>query len=217
MENIFSVGKREYRLQSLKNKTFYEALVQGKFQKPTSMNYWGKKCKVTSTELETLYVKRVTIETVSKIVEFNYKLLHNLIVTNRYLNKFKKDVSPLCKICSEEETVEHMLFTCKIVTDIWAIFEKCFGCKLNWKLIMFGYPYGTNYTDFIERNVNCVMYAMYKYKIRCKMKDENFNCNYMKRCIIFEMKCLMQVKSVSQNNMNSKITDLIDLLQKSLE
>ena len=63
----------------------------------------------------------VTIET--KIREFQYKLLNDIVFTNEKLFRFKMIDSPLCTFCKKDvESLENLLFHCTFVESFWKTF-----------------------------------------------------------------------------------------------
>ena len=57
---------------------------------------------------------------VSKHRSFQYKLLHRAIVTNIQLERWKIKDSKMCTFCGEqEETIKHLMYTCRYVILIW--------------------------------------------------------------------------------------------------
>lgn len=64
----------------------------------------------------------VTVET--KIREFQYKILNDIVYTNYKLFRFKIIESPLCTFCQkEDESLEHLLFHCTITKNFWLAFS----------------------------------------------------------------------------------------------
>ena len=52
--------------------------------------------------------------------EFQYRILNCIIFTNEKLNLIGVVESPNCTFCQEEtESVEHLLFCCRISPDFW--------------------------------------------------------------------------------------------------
>ena len=52
--------------------------------------------------------------------EFQYRILNCIIFTNEKLNLIGVVESPNCTFCQEEaESVEHLLFSCRISFDFW--------------------------------------------------------------------------------------------------
>jgi hypothetical protein len=72
----------------------------------------------------------------TKISEFNFKLLNNLISCGKSLHKWKRADLPLCIYCGGQHTVEHMLFSCKIPTMLRNNFETWIGTIISWRDII---------------------------------------------------------------------------------
>ncbi|KAH3892519.1 hypothetical protein DPMN_016637 [Dreissena polymorpha] len=61
---------------------------------------------------------KATIE--STLRKFQYKYIHRIIATNKYLFKCKLSNSNLCDFCGENiETIEHLFWECKHTQHIW--------------------------------------------------------------------------------------------------
>ncbi|KAH3811392.1 hypothetical protein DPMN_139802 [Dreissena polymorpha] len=61
---------------------------------------------------------KATIE--STLRNFQYKYIHRIIATNKYLFKCKLSNSSLSDFCSENiETIEHLFWECKHIQPIW--------------------------------------------------------------------------------------------------
>ena len=58
----------------------------------------------------------------TKIREFQYKLLNNIVFTNEKLFRFKMINSPLCAFCQTEvESPEHLFFQCNVTKSFWQL------------------------------------------------------------------------------------------------
>ena len=61
---------------------------------------------------------RTTLD--SKLREFQYKILNNIVFTNDKLFRFGFSQSPNCTFCNEEpESLEHLLSCCKVSSEFW--------------------------------------------------------------------------------------------------
>ena len=61
---------------------------------------------------------RTTLE--SKLREFQYKILNDIVFTNDKLFRFGLSQSPNCTFCNEEpESIEHLLSHCKVSFEFW--------------------------------------------------------------------------------------------------
>ena len=75
----------------------------------------------------------VTIET--KIREFQYKVLNNIVFTNEKLFRLKMKDSPSCTFCEREvESFEHLFFYCDITKTFWEALCSWLGeCKVKFQ------------------------------------------------------------------------------------
>ena len=62
--------------------------------------------------------RRATLD--SKTREFQYKLLHRIVYTNKSLSKMGLVPSPMCSFCEKsEESLEHLFIYCDTSKDFW--------------------------------------------------------------------------------------------------
>lgn len=89
----------------------------------------------------------------TKLCWFQYRIIHRILGTNTFLYKIKVKDCNLCTFCKEErETIEHLLWECHKISDLWHelnrwIFEMtCIEIPLNLEIAMFGllHPYDAN-------------------------------------------------------------------------
>ena len=81
----------------------------------------------------------------TRLCWFQYRIIHYILGTNALRFKMKLVNCNLCTFCKEEpETIEHLLWGCHIVADIWHnlnswIFDKVLiEIPLNLKIVIFG-------------------------------------------------------------------------------
>ncbi|KAH3709354.1 hypothetical protein DPMN_068816 [Dreissena polymorpha] len=85
---------------------------------------------------------KATIE--STLRNFQYKYIHRIIATNKYLFKCKLSNSNLCDFCSENiETIEHLFWECKHIQPIWNqlisfLEQQQLNVKLSFLNVIFG-------------------------------------------------------------------------------
>ena len=85
----------------------------------------------------------------SKLREFQFKLLHEILYTNHDLHSFRFHENGLCSFCENfEETYQHVFFECNKINEVWG---KCADRltlpilkKLSWKEIHIGIEYFKN-------------------------------------------------------------------------
>ena len=69
-----------------------------------------------------IYSLPFTVTNDTKVREFQYKLLNNIVFTNEKLFRFKMIDSSLCAFCQTEvESPEHLFFHCYITKSFWQL------------------------------------------------------------------------------------------------
>ncbi|KAH3746366.1 hypothetical protein DPMN_180773 [Dreissena polymorpha] len=123
---------------------------------------------------------KATVE--STLRNFQYKYIHRIIATNKYLFKCKLSNSNLCDFCSENiETIEHLFWECKHIQPIWnQLISFLEQQQLNVKLSFLIVSFGINSLKSIDGNniVNFMVILMKYFILNMKYKKQvpNFNC-----------------------------------------
>jgi len=123
---------------------------------------------------------KATIE--STLRNFQYKYVHRIIATNKYLFKCKLSNSNLCDFCGENiETIEHLFWECKHIQPIWNQLASFLEQQqLNVKLSFLSVSFGINSLKSIHGNniVNFILILMKYFIFHMKYRKQipNFNC-----------------------------------------
>ena len=98
----------------------------------------------------------------ANLAQFNYKLLHNIVVNRSDLFKWKKIQYPICIYCGNVETTKHIYFDCKYVKNMWYKIGKILNMCIQWKHLVLGVQ-GDNITVLFRNFMyTVIMYALYK-------------------------------------------------------
>ena len=116
---------KQYTLEQLTSKLFYDILIVKLFVQPTSIDYWKNTLRLKD-ELdwkEVFMIPRLaTIESLVRV--FQYQLLNNALYLNFKLYKMKIIESPLCTFCHEhDETPVHCFVECPVTTMLWSQYK----------------------------------------------------------------------------------------------
>lgn len=125
---------------------------------------------------------------------FQYRILHRIIPTGRYLHLCKIVDNPICKICEiEEETIVHLLWDCTFVRTFWLELQtqlhvNCFNCSrfnLSKEIVIFGYSNNV----ITDRAIDFIILFAKFYIYKCKLEEKRpnfqiFLCNLRHRLII---------------------------------
>ena len=119
-------------------KFYYHSLIQEIFKKPISENKWLQQFGLNTYDFTSTYITKIKKIRDKKIAEFNYKLIHRIIPCKYKLQKWGLTNNNACSLCGQIETVEHMLFLCENVKDIWKIFLNKNKCPHEIKFLILG-------------------------------------------------------------------------------
>ena len=114
----------------------------------------------------------VTLST--KLRDFQYRLLHKRIPTNRELYRWKIKATPNCAQCGELDSIKHALFDCRNSAELWN--EYAIYLAKRFPGVIFK-------VEFVEVIFNCV-HPNYAHV-------SNLMCLIMKQ-LIYRGKCLRE-------------------------
>jgi hypothetical protein len=102
-------------------KCIYQALIK-KESIPTGISKWIKH-ELNIENWKDLFKSLYNTTKDSRLIWMQYRILHNILTTNRSFSKFKPEQSDLCEFCNEQsEYISHILFECKISNKFWKEF-----------------------------------------------------------------------------------------------
>ena len=109
-----------FPISDVTSKQIYDSFLCKKQVPPTAQQKYQDKYPDTIINWKKVYSLpfRTTLD--SKLREFQYKILNNIVFTNDKLFRFGLSQSPNCTFCNEEpESLEHLLSRCKVSSEFW--------------------------------------------------------------------------------------------------
>lgn len=151
-----------------KAKSYYNLLIKKIKQRTYNERYWRNIFKDIPLWVDT-WSRRVKAQSVKKLADFHFKLLHKILPSQENLFRWKISNSNQCRFgCPTVESYDHMFISChrldNIRTKVESIFRMFhFDLKISYKILIFGYK--SKYEAY--NNVNTVLshlfYAIYSY------------------------------------------------------
>ena len=123
----------------------------------------------------------------TKIGEFQYKVLNNIVFTNEKVFKIKMIDSPQCAFCKIEiESLEHLSYNCEVTRSFWvALRSWLMECNINLEPLSFFNVLFCIFNageDFVIVNHLILVAKFYIY--RCKLNGvtqyRNYDTQYRK-------------------------------------
>ena len=85
---------------------------------------------------ENVFFRKLVEEKENKLKEFNFKVLNNILPCNYNLHKWKIRNSEMCDVCSNVQTIAHLLFYCPYVKPIWGKISQAFDIQVDIETIL---------------------------------------------------------------------------------
>ncbi len=187
--SLFYLNNKYVDVGEVKSKFYYEIFINKKFKRTYMESTWSKTFKIENTcrNWEIIYKSKIMDIQYKKLSEFNYKLIHNILPSGKLLCKWNKNVSRFCAFCGKEESVQHMLFDCDRIQDIWKLVGSILVMNVKWKHIVIGYLENNSNTCF-----RSLLFSIITYSIFCQwcIHSENDE-QYKKVNILAEIKLLL--------------------------
>ena len=151
----------------------------------------------------------------ASLVWFQYRILHRILATNKFLHMIHYIDSDICSFCNTyPETLQHLFFKCDNVYNLWKevkswILSKT-GIQINFSkdIVLFGMVNNKNSTFINWLTIN-IKYYIYNMKIQKKMLNINSVKNMLKNKFYIEKYILF--KNCSYEIFNNQWTPWLDL------
>lgn len=103
-----------------------------------------------------------------------YRILHRILTTNSYLFKIKYAQSDKCTFCQTlSETLEHLLYQCDKITELWESIKDWILNKMNIRLEITKETVILGTTNRSDKIINWLILIVkqYIYRTRCQNKN----------------------------------------------
>ena len=121
----------------------------------------------------------------TKLIWFQYRIIHRILATNKYLHAIKIKNDPLCSFCSiDVETIDHLFFECDTIRQLWLNIQEWINLKTNENLSisLCDVLFLRNEKKFCSLNICIVLVKLYIYTKR--FHDKTVTINEVKRLLI---------------------------------
>ena len=170
----------EVDLLKITSKLLYTVFKNKKQKSPTAQNKIQNKSPELSVDWKKIYSLPFNVTMETKLREFQYKLLDDIVFTKEKLLRFKMIDSPLCTFCKKEiESFEHLLWKCSITEGFWQAFtswltrQSVYMTPLTMLNVLFGIFGQSNDNVIVNHLILIAKYFIYK----CKLSNGSVNSN----------------------------------------
>ena len=140
-----------------------------------------KWCNLNKNEVEFnhVYIRKIKQMEDTKLAEFNYKVLHDILPCNVNLKKWKIIESDKCNFCHEMQDIPHLLFYCKYYQNIWLLIEGALKTPIGICDVLIG----TNNKEH-DFAISVIAFSIYKYWLLKK----DIDCSVNWQCMVKYLK-----------------------------
>ena len=192
-------------LNNLTSKELYSVFNLSNIPEIQSKGYWSRKFNIDDIDWKTWYqVNTVNRFLPRPVKDYNFKIIYNLVNTERklFMMKFSNGKCINCKI--HNENLEHLLFSCSNVKHIWHFISKVLKdiwpqvCIGNIEAISGLWNGGvTNEILIINMILGIVRFHIWKIRNRIKFGHEEMTS--LKSCTILKWELLQHLEMLKSN------------------
>ena len=207
---LFLFGDRNENIRIKKSNFYYGIFVKHKFHRPCYQSLLSRTLHIEDSACwNVIYRNKILKIQNSKVAEFNYNILNNLLYNNYIVSKWKRTVDMHCLHCKNEvENTEHLIFKCKNVQRIWKILGITLKFEIKCKHILDDFYNADNkHIDLLNFIISYVACRIYKYKMFCRI-DSLQETEYNVCCSVREnMKVLYLILQNMKHKYNVKLIE----------
>jgi hypothetical protein len=110
------------RYSKLRTKDLYALLIEQNhdcLSKSNTQINLKTRYGLSDDDLKKVYIIPYTATRSTNLQTLQFKLLHKIINCNYWLHKIKILSSPMCRFCTQSETIEHFFYSCPYTKHFW--------------------------------------------------------------------------------------------------
>ena len=196
-----------YNIYGEKCSFFYALLKQSTTERNPMELIWSNKFKFPKSAKiwKSIYKQKIQLMVDNKLREFNFKLLNNIVPSGYILAKWEKTIKPTCDFCRENETTEHMLFTCSRISQIWDKIFQSLGTEAKWKFVMCGFIQReeSKKIEFLNLIVSKIVYSIFRLNSKCKSDLVSYKDQDVESSVKMNLVHLMESLKISKHGLYS--------------
>ena len=166
---------------------------------PTAVLRWNEFYE--DLDWNTIFRKCFKTTLDSRLIWFQYRLIHRLLPTEKFLHIRQLVDSSLCLFCKQEtETIQHLFWDCTIISQFWSkllnlLQNKCSDCKnLQFfeKFILFGLSNDDSSDSVLDLIILHAKFFIYKCKLQKIIPNVDIFIKIL-QSVYYDMKYLSKI------------------------
>jgi len=205
---FFKTKSGQIPIKILKSKQVYWCLNTKTIVIPTCKQKWHDKYgfHFTDTQWKRIFILARSLTSNTKLIEFQFKIIHRVYASNSYVSHFDNTVNRLCTVCNVSNNIIHQFAECNSLKTFWDQFIEWMtrvegkNIQLDTASIIFGI-----FTGISNRLNFCILHAKWYIHLQ-KQSNQHVQYNqFMKYfnnviCIEHQLavnrKCVIEFRNV---------------------
>lgn len=131
-----------------------------------------------------IYISNHEFSRESRLLWFQYRVVHRILATNKLLHNIKLVRNPLCTFCQQEiESLEHLFYYCELVTNLWRNLETIIRTKCRMEVEFSAKTVFLLYDKKRYMNLNLIIVLTKLYIYKKRFTDKRLQINELKQDI----------------------------------
>ena len=223
--SVPGIGKKPFKDMSTKD--IYNTLLLTNPPEISAKTYWINKLNLNTVNWDIICDINLCNKYIpKKCTDFNWKVIHGLVNTEKWLNKMKYSDGK-CKVCDDDivEDIEHLLYRCENSKKVWDIINQIIlsflGQPVQLYQVFLGAFTDEGTTSMRTYMVNVILSITryHLWKVRNSIKYDNDTINFitskhrLKWDIIQHLKILDSVSEQNKTNIPEirELRNLVDI------
>ena len=112
---VVNLNDQDVFMENAKPENIYDHLIEPKIKMPVGLQHWLENMDLSDSDIKTgfTFAQKCSRSTFDQI--FQYKIMTQILPTNKYLHQYRIIVSDLCNKCTTTDTVLHRLWQCSLL------------------------------------------------------------------------------------------------------
>lgn len=118
-------GEEPRDISTSSSRAVYSALILQNSKSPTALARWSEmpedQLRVDNTiEWNNICLNPYRTMRETKMQSLHYKIINRILPCNVFLRQLRIKETDVCSFCDQLDSIDHFLFSCKIVQDLWS-------------------------------------------------------------------------------------------------
>lgn len=201
---------------------FYNLLVTRKILQSRAVPYWQQKINgfaISEDTWKNIWLFKLKYISDTRLINFNFKLMYNLIPVRKNLYKWNLADDANCTNCNIEEDVLHAFIDCAKLTPFWrwinTILKDIYpntAINLNPHTVLFGKNLSDKLFYMYNFVLNCALFTIYKCIVQRNFENKEYEYTKLKRLMTQEVKNRIEIEcktskkcKLNSNNIESLV------------